>query len=194
MKAFNRKNLMLSGLLIVLVIALLLLIKSGLFTYSRYETHVTSQNSITTAVYLLDDTYQTLTVRLPDIQPSNNQYAYSFSISNYNEDLHCDTNLKYRIHIRTTTNADITYQLFSTLDVDHAEPDTVTRSTVQDQDGTHFNHIYTDYKTMLYSEDKTDYYTILFTFPTDFIEAKYSGLVELIEINVESSQIIASDT
>jgi hypothetical protein len=65
--------------------------------------------------------------------------------------------------------------------------------------------MYTDYKTMLYSEDKTDNYTILFTFPEDngvasgelrenYRESKYSGIAELIEITIESKQILASDS
>ena len=35
-----------------------------IFTSSRYETHVTSTNNISTAIYLLDDTYQTINVKL----------------------------------------------------------------------------------------------------------------------------------
>ena len=205
MKSFNKKNLILSGLLTILVIALLLFIGSDMFTYSRYETHISSQNSITTAVYLLDDTYQTITVKLPDVLPENNQYPYTFSISNYNNDAHSDTNLKYRIHVRTTTNLHIDYDLFNTLDYEHATTDLISSSNDQDIYGTYFKNMYTDYKTMLYSEDKTDNYTLLLTFPEDngiasgelrenYREAKYSGIAELIEINIESKQIIATDT
>lgn len=194
MKLFNKKRLIISGLLSILVIFLIFLISTDIFTLSRYETRVTSQNSITTAVYLLNDEYQTINVKLPDVIPGNNQYAYSFSVSNYKNDLHADTNLKYRIHIRTTTNANITYELFNTLNYQDATTDISNMTTDIDQYGTYFNNIYTNYKTMLYSEDKTDYYTILFTFPNDFKDAKYSELAELIEINVESSQILATDS
>ena len=194
MKVFNKKRMILSGILSLLVIVLLLFISTGIFTYSRYESHVTSQNSITTAVYLLNDEYQTINVKLPDVIPGNNQYEYSFSVKNFNNDSHCDTNLKYRIHIRTTTNVDITYELYNTLDIQNAESDILSSSVETDRDGTYFNHLLTDYKTMLYSENKTDYYTILFTFPNDFKDSKYSGIAELIEINVESSQILATDT
>lgn len=194
MNLFNRKRLIISGSLLILVIALLFLLNLNIFTYSRYETHVTSQNSISTAVYLVDDSYEVINVQLPDVVPGNLQYKYSFSVSNFNDDAHCDTNLKYRIHIRTTTNVDIDYDLFNTLDLEGAVSDVSSRSTVRDEDDTYFNHLYTNYKTMLYSEDKTDNYTILFTFPNDFKDAKYSGIVELIEVNIESNQILATDT
>ena len=213
MKYFSSKRLIISGVFIVLVVMLLVLISSDLFTYSRYETNVTSQNSITTAVYLLDDEYQTINVRLPDIIPGNNQYTYSFSISNYNEDLHSDTNLKYRLHIRTTTNLNIDYKLYDSdgSNLQNATPITVTSSVDQDVYGTYFNNIYTDYETMLYSEDKTDNYTIVFTYPVNptispvptitptptpsinYKDAKYSGVPELIEITIESKQILQSD-
>ena len=194
MKMFNKRRLILSLILLLLVIVLLVFISLDIFTYSRFEKHVTSQNSISTAVYLVDDEYQTINVRLPDVIPGNNQYTYSFSVSNYNNDSHSDTNLKYRIHIRTTTNMDIEYELYNTLTIENASSDISSSTTVQDSYGTYFNHIYTNYKTMLYSENKTDYYTILFTFPDDFIDAQYSGIAELIEINVESTQILQGDS
>lgn len=195
MKVFNKKRLIISGVLIILIVMLILLINSGIITYSKYETNLSSQNALTTAVYLLDDTYQTINVKLPDVIPGNMQYTYSFSVSNYNNDAHSDTNLKYRIHIRTTTNMDIEYDLFPSLTVNGATSDLIPNNdpAVQDSYGTYFNHFYTNYKTMLYSEDRTDNYTLLFTFPNDFIKAKYSGIAELIEINIESNQIMDSD-
>jgi hypothetical protein len=191
---FNKKRLILSIILFILVAMLLIIIKMDVFTLSRYESTASSQNSIRTAIYLLDDTYQTITVKLPDIVPSNNQYEYTFSISNYNEDSHSDVNLKYRIHIRTTTNMEIEYELYDTLDIEDAESVIQSNTIVQDINGTHFRHIYTDYNTMLYSDDETHNYTLLFTFPTDFHDARYSGLAEMIEINIESMQILDSDT
>ena len=194
MRMFNKRRLIISLSLFILVAILLYLINMGVFTLSRYETTVSSQNSIRTAIYLLDDTYQTVSVRLPDVIPDNNQYTYTFSVSNYNEEQHSDTNLKYRIHIRTTTNLEIEYELYDTLDIEDAESVIQSNTIVQDINGTHFRHIYTDYNTMLYSDDETHNYTLLFTFPTDFHDARYSGLAEMIEINIESMQILDSDT
>lgn len=193
MKAFNKKRLIISGIFVLLVIVLLIIVSLDIFTYSRYETVVTSQNSITTAVYILDDKYQTINVKLPDVVPGNQQYEYSFSVSNFNEDLHADTNLKYHIHVRTTTNMAIEYQLYNTLDIENAPSAIVSNLISPDNDGTYFRNILTSERTMLYSENKTDYYTILFTFPTDFIKAKYSEVAELIEINVISSQMLETD-
>lgn len=201
---FNRRRLSISLIFLCSVIILLIFINMDIFTLSRYESVANSQNSISTAVYLLEDTYQTINVKLPDVIPSNNQYAYSFSVSNYRGSEHSDTNLKYRIHIRTTTNMEIKYELFDSLDIDEATSCAISNTIIQDYYGTHFRHIYTDYSTMLYSEDKTDYYTILFTFPqneddvagnpNNIHDSRYSSIAELIEINVESQQILQGDS
>ena len=46
---------------------------------------------------------------------------------------------------------------------------------------------------MLYSDDVTEYYTLLFTFPEEYTDYMYNGLVDYIEINIESSQILNTD-
>ena len=217
MMKFNKKRLSVSIAFFVLVVVLLLFINMNVFTLSRYQSTMTAQNSIRTAIYLLNDTYQTVNVKLPDIIPSNRQYTYTFSVSNFNGDEHSDTNLKYRVHIRTTTNIELEYDLFKTLDIDDAESCVTSDEIVQDYYGTHFRHIYNDYSTMLYTEDATDYYTILISFPSSMfptpspglpspspgvptpspnyrLDSRYSGLAEMIEINIESSQILQNDT
>ena len=164
------------------------------FTLSRYESQVTSQNTLRTAIYLVNDEYDTITVKLPDVIPDNGQYEYKFSVSNFTATEHSDTNIKYRIHIRATTNMHITYNLFKTWNLTGATTCIVSNSSSQDNYGTYFRHILTDYSTMLYSEDVTDYYTLVFTFSDDYKNATYSELAEYIEINIESKQILASDT
>ena len=193
MKKFNRRRLIISGVLLILVIVLIVFLKLDIFTYSIYEKQVTSNNDLNTAIYLLDDSYQTVTVRIPDVIPSNNQYLYTFSVSNFKDDLHCDTNLEYVVHIRTTTNLRIDYELYNTLTVDGATSIISSNTIEQDRDGTYFRHILTDSKTMLYSEDEIEYYTLLLNLPSDYKDAKYSGVPEVIEINIESKQILDSD-
>ena len=193
MKMFDSRKLKMSITLIILVIMLMFLINMDIFTLSRYESKVVSSNSLTTAIYLLNDSYQNIQVKLPDVIPSNNQYSYTFSISNYNDLKHSDTNLKYRIHIRTTTNMPISYNLFNSLDATSSESIVITNEINPDSDGTFFRHIYTDYKEFLYTNDEIEYYTLLFTFDEEYKDYIYNGLVDYIEINIESSQILKND-
>ena len=191
---FDSQRLKLCITLMFLVIILFACLNLDIFTISRYETKIASSNNITTAIYLLNDEYQTISVRLPDVIPSNNQYIYTFSVSNYKDDRHSDTNIKYKVHIRTTTNMPIEYDLFKSLNIEEeVESCVVTNEVKPDSDGTIFRHIYSDEERMLYSEDKTEYYTLLFTFPDEYTEYIYNGLVDYIEINIESSQILKTD-
>ena len=192
-KKFDSRRLKISIVFMLLVVILIVFMRLDIFTLSRYESSVASSNSLVTAIYLLNDTYQTINVKLPDVIPSNNQYAYTFSVSNYNGDEHSDTNLKYKIHIRTTTNMHINYDLFNTLDIENATSCVTSNNIVRDSYGTIFRHIYSDEKRFLYSRDEIEYYTLLFTFPDDYDDYIYSGLVDYIEINVESSQILKTD-
>jgi len=193
MKRFDKKRLWMSVTLSILIVFLLFMTTLDLFTYSRYETVVSASNAINTAIYLLNDEYQTIQVRLPDVIPSNNQYAYTFSVSNYTATEHSDTNLKYKIHIRTTTNMPIQYELFKTLDIEEADSYILSQDITPDEDGTYFRNIYTEENIFRFDEDKIDYYTILFTFPYEYNDYLYSGFADYIEINIESSQILATD-
>ena len=193
MKKFNRRRLIISGVLLILVIVLIVFLKLDIFTYSIYEKQVTSNNDLNTAIYLLDDSYQTVTVRIPDVIPSNNQYLYTFAVSNFKDDKHCDTNLEYVVHIRTTTNLRIDYELYNTLDIDDAESIIISNNVELDSDGTYFRHILTNKKTMHYNVNETEYYTVLLNLPSDYKDSKYSGVPEVIEINIESRQVLDSD-
>ena len=55
MKKFNRRRLIISGVLLILVIVLIAFIKLDIFTYSIYEKQVTSNNDLNTAIYLLEN-------------------------------------------------------------------------------------------------------------------------------------------
>lgn len=193
MKMFNKKRLKISLCLSFLIILLIALMQLNLFTESRYESIMTTSDAINTAIYLLNDEYQTVPVKLPDIIPSNNQYTYTFSVSNYNSDAHSDTNLRYRIHIRTTTNMEIEYDLFKTLNIANANSCIITDEVIQDEYDTYFNSMYTGYTTFYYNQNNIDYYTILFTFPAENNDYIYSGFADYIEINVESNQILSTD-
>ena len=198
---FNSQRLKISLTLMLLVMLLFACMSLDIFTLSRYETKISSSNNITTAIYLLNDEYQTISVKLPDVVPSNNQYLYTFSVSNYKDSRHSDTNIKYKVHIRTTTNMPIEYDLFNAIDIqqnegeegDSVESCVASDTFSPDEDGTIFRHIYSDEKRMLYSDDVTEYYTLLFTFPEEYTDYMYNGLVDYIEINIESSQILNTD-
>lgn len=193
MRVFDHQRLKLAITFSILVLILIVLLSLDTVTFSRYETVVTSSSALDTAIYLVNDQYQTVQVKLPDIIPSNNVYQYSFSVSNYNNDEHCETNLIYRLHIRTTTNMHIEYELYKTLTIQNAESYILSNDVILDADGTYFRHIYTEENEFLYTQDEIDYYTLVFTFSEDYNDYEYNSNVDYIEINVESRQKLSSD-
>ena len=193
MKILDHRRLKIAVGFALLVVILLYMLSLDTVTMSRYQSSVSSSSGLSTAIYLVNDTYQQVNVKLPEVVPDNSQYAYTFSVSNFNDDEHCQTNLKYKIHIRTTTNMHIDYDLFKTLEITNAESDVLSDEIVLDSDGTYFRHIYTDEYEMFYDEDNTDYYTLLFTFSDDYVDHQYNNLIDYVEINVESQQVLSTD-
>ncbi len=194
MKKFNKKRLKLLVVFSVLITFLLIAINNISFTQSRFETEIASNSALNTAIYLLNDQYQVVNVKLPDVIPSNNQYKYTFSISNYNNTKHAETTLAYDLSIRTTTNMPIEYDLYETLDITNA-PSIITSNTVTlDADGTYFRHIETSGgDTFAFDEDCINNYTLLFTFPSEYNDEVYQSLIDYIEIKVDSHQVLSTD-
>ena len=193
MKIFDHRRFKIALTFASLIIILLYLLSLDTITLSRYQSSISSASGLSTAFYLVNDEYQRAEVKLPDVIPSNNQYAYTFSVSNYDDERHSDTNLKYKVHIRTTTNMHIEFDLFKTLEIADAESCIVSDDFIKDADGTYFRHILTDESEFFYNEDNIDYYTILFTFPSEYNDYEYNNNIDYIEINIESHQVLSSD-
>ena len=201
MRLLDNRRLKIALTFTILVIVLLYLLSLDTITFSRYESTISSTSGLSTAIYLVNDEYQTVSVKLPDVIPSNRQYKYTFSVSNYNDDEHCETNLKYRVHIRATTNMPIVYDLYKVEDLEDdlndAETYILDNDDILDSYGTYFKHIYTEENTFYFDEDNIDYYVLVFTFPDDTQEGEYNyeynSNIDYIEINIESQQILSTD-
>lgn len=193
-KRFDKKKFFKVSKFNILLLIFIILILIIPLTFSRYESEVTSDFGIKTAIYVLDDAYTEVNVDLPDIIPSNNQYAYTFSVSNFKEDLRTQTNLTYDLWIRTTTNIPLTFDLFNTLDYQTASSIVTSNEVTTDDDGTYFREIRTATKSFSNGEDEIEYYTLLITFPKEYNESIYHSLIELIEINIESKQLLSTDS
>ena len=122
-----------------------------------------------------------------------NQYLYYFSVSNYNEERRTETNLKYDLSIRTTTNIPITYDLFKGETVDNNTSIITSNQVIADDDGTFFRIIKTPTEYFDFHSNQTNNYVLLITFPPGYNNSDYQYLFEMIEINVNSQQVLTSD-
>lgn len=193
MSLFNVGKIVKFNKITFLIIVLIVLVGVIPLTFSRFETEKDGDIIIPHAIYLLDDTVISETVSLPRIIPSNNQYLYYFSINNHNDERRTETNLKYDLSIRTTTNIPITYDLFKGNTVNGNTSIITSNQVITDDDGTFFRIIETDTEYFSFEEDQTNNYVLLITFPAGYNSSIYQDLFEMIEINIKSKQILSTD-
>lgn len=152
---------------------------------SKYNSLVSSNARGSIAFYVIDVGYQSSQLSLDNISPRNSAYEYTFSVSNYKNNKHLETNAKYHIVIRTTTNLNLNYSLV----LDERELN-YNQEIYQDSDGMYFRIIKTDDLIFSYDENQDDNYTLLINFPIEYLNSSYQDILENIEILVYSEQIV----
>jgi len=178
-----RLSLKLTFVLILGIIILLLLP----FTFSRYFREAESEAKVDIAFYLLDATYQTDNIKLLNMIPRPEPYVFTFTIANFRDDVRSDIDLEYEIELRTTTNIPLQYVLHR----NHIMNNIIINSEIiNDNHGTFFKIMQTNPVEMRYQQNNQNTYTLFVTFSLDYDEAIYQNLIESIQINIRSKQII----
>lgn len=180
--------------LVGLTIALVLLICIVPKTFSKYESTMSGITSVDAAYYVLGTEYQYQTIELPTIIPSDDAYVYTFSIANNKDGKRLETRLEYDLSVRTTTNLPLTYELYmNTDDINNASSIKVSDSVSPDEDGTYFRHITTNKAFFSYLYDEVNYYTLVVNFPSEYNNFKYQDIVDVIEIRIDSRQLLSGE-
>lgn len=191
----NRKKLKLVIKFLILALILLLLAKLISFTLSKYESLARTNTDVDVALYLFNTDFQTMTLNLDSLFPSDELHVYTFSIGNTDGKDTAQTDLEYNLTIRTTTNLPIEYELY--MNQNYADSDATsiikTNTIEQDEDGTYFRIITTDTITLKYTDVTTNIYQLVLYFPAIYNTIDYQDIIEAIEINVDSKQIIDSN-
>lgn len=199
----------------LLILAIVIMVYRTIFhSYSLFESEASSTASIDVAFFVLDDTYENQTIVLEDMEPGDIQYC-KFSISNYieegGEQIISETDMSYKLKIRTTTNLPLEYELYrnqslnsdnliNILDTDYSD------AMYQDTYETYFQKLVLDSETNdLKLEGVTDsgeFYLDVPTINTYILKIKlperchtieYQDRMECIEISVEGKQILDDD-
>lgn len=183
-----KKSIIILFLLAIIIIAIMLIRN----TLSRYETMATSNKDVDVAFWMLHDDFQSASLIIEDIYPSNQSFDYSFSVSNFetNENgeinKRAETDLEYNLTITTTTNLPLTYVIEKNGEILSTEQNIIT-----DEDGTYYREIIIEPAQMVQGEDLTDNYVIKVTFPKENnTNAEYSDLIEYIKLDIQAEQII----
>ena len=175
-----KKSICILFLIAVIIIAIIFIRN----TLSRYETVATSEKDVDVAFWMFHDDFQSASMIIQDIFPSNNSFDYTFSVSNFEADedgninRRAETDLEYELTVTTTTNLPLEYVIEKNGEILATQQNIIT-----DEDGTYYREILIEPSQMQQGEDLTDEYTIKVTFPKENdTNAEFSDLIELFNV------------
>ena len=174
----------------IIILAILLFIVP--ITYSRFQSTRTPNTEIETAFYIIDSNYETKSVHLDDLVPSDTPYTYNFTVANNNGTDRAETDIEYTIEITSTTNLPLTYALYLNQEyTDEASTNIIINDTTQpDEYGTYFKKMVTESKKFSHLKDESNSYQMTVVFPKEYEDFEYQGIIEGIIITVKSKQVI----
>lgn len=172
--------------LLILTLLLVIIICIIPKTFSRYQTNTSADANLQAAFYVLKTSYEYQTIKLPQLEPRDEPYEYTFSIANNKDGKRLETRLVYNLSIRTTTNLPITYKLYKGTSTD-AE---ISNEVIKDEDGTYFRKISANREYFSYLYDEVNTYKLVINFPSEYNNFEYQDIAEFIEIIIDSKQII----
>ena len=177
---------------LILTIFVLMLVHRIVFnSFSLYESNAVSEATIEVAYFLLDDTYDTQTIKLDEMLPGDIQTC-RFSIANYyidentQEEVITETDMEYELKVRTTTNLPLKYRLSKSVDGSNKVP--IALDETQDAHDTYFYTLIEESGEFRYTTGQSNVYTIEVEFPAEYDEIEYQNIIECIEITVEGHQ------
>ena len=148
---------------------------------------------IEVALYLLNDSTQSMNLNLFSMIPQDAPYVKTFSISNNEGTSRTETSLEYDLQIITTTNLPLRYELYMHEEGEASNTtDIITSKVIEaDEDGTYFQKIGTNTKSFGHTEDKTNIYDLVIYFDKQYKTiVDYQDIIESVELKIDSKQII----
>ena len=167
---------------IIAILLLFLVIKN---TQARYTSSATSNANFDLAYYVFKEESISQELRLDDILPRSTPYIYTFSVANYEGEDRTQTSIEYDIEIKTTTNLPLNYSI-------HKQGETTSiiesEENRQDEYGTYFKYVTLEGDTFGFTQDEMNAYVIEVEFPEQYNLAQYEGIIEYIQITIDSKQ------
>jgi hypothetical protein len=157
------------------------------------------------AMYILNEDYQNMNLKLDSMMPREAPYVYDFAISNYKDGRRTDVDLEYTLIVRTTTNLPLTYTLYlnqkyvNTEDgsvvvsneiLQTAENVELSNNILPDDDGTYFRTLTA--KTAFFgdTDNELNLYKLVIGFPETYKSVEYQDIIESVEIIINSKQVL----
>lgn len=206
---FKRKIKLLVCLLIIFILH-----KIIFSSYSLYESEANSNLDIDVAFFVLNNENLGHLITLDNLSPGDST-SCSFSIANFLTEEYVDendgqtktrqriaeTDIKYKLTIRTTTNLPLEYELYindNPLKNDTAKEQINGREEInQDEYNTYFNRLIEYENIFIHEKPTTDTYILKVNFPKgstpngeEYMEYTYQNIIDAIEISVEAEQVV----
>ena len=173
--------------LVYILIILLVSVQIVNHTKARYRSEADSEATVDLAYYVLDTGSISQDLKVDSILPSSGVYDYDFYVANYYNGARAETALTYTIQIKTTTNLPLTYSVHRK----NQNTELITSNTTSaDSHGTIFRYMTVTGGSLGISSDQKDEYTLDIRFDSQYATAKYEGILEYIQITIDSQQTI----
>lgn len=156
-------------------------------TLSKYQSQASAKGSLSTAMFIVDEGFQSMNLNLNSIVPRDKPYEYEFVIANTDGTNRAEVNLEYELKIVTTTNLPLDYELY----LNGGKINIITDTKIElDEHSTYFKTMLTEKKQFGFTKDESNTYKLVVYFPSIYKDIIYQDIIEGIEIQVNSSQII----
>lgn len=155
-------------------------------TYSKYSSSANGDAVANIAFFIVDvGTYEN-TISLNNLEPSNNDYIYKFTVNNFKNNKRTNVKLDYNIEFVTTTNLPLTYKIYK-----EGTNNIITSNEIIQDGDMYFNKLNTNEAgSFSYEENQTEEYTLVVNFPITYNDKpdEYQGLIDSFMIKINATQ------
>ena len=155
-------------------------------TYSKYSSSANGDAVANIAFFIVDvGTYEN-TISLNNLEPSNNDYIYKFTVNNFKNNKRTNVKLDYNLEFVTTTNLPLTYKIYK-----EGTNNIITSNEIIQDGDMYFNKLNTNEAgSFSYEENQTEEYTLVVNFPMTYNDKpdEYQGLIDSFMIKINATQ------
>ena len=155
-------------------------------TYSKYSSSANGDAAANIAFFIVDvGTYEN-TISLNNLEPSNNDYIYKFTVNNFKNNKRTNVKLDYNFEFITTTNLPLTYRIYK-----EGTNNIITSNEIIQDGDMYFNKLRTNEAgSFSYEENQTEEYTLVVNFPITYNDKpdEYQGLIDSFMIKINATQ------
>lgn len=184
--------------LIILTVAIILLIIFGIaVTMARYRSTGSTSLSADVAFYVVKESHQEGNIMLSGLEPSNDAYTYTFTVTNTDEDNNIsEVTLDYTVELKATTNLPLQFEIYKNEELlestDDEDTNPIDNDIVLDETGQcYIRKINIKKGSFRYNQKTTDTYKISVKFPTSYkSNEEFESMIDHISIVLDAKQKI----